>query len=76
LSNAARRAAKGADALRRGWPVRIGALDLLAVESADAATLADFGGTDLLISGERAVTLKPRRGRCESRAQGPAWPPR
>ena len=58
MNDAARRAAKGADALRRGWSVRIGALDLMAVESADAAALAAFGGSDLLISGERAATLK------------------
>jgi GTP cyclohydrolase II len=58
----ARRAARAIDALRRGWPFRIegadGALDLLAVESARDAALADFGSADLLISGERAVTLK------------------
>jgi GTP cyclohydrolase II len=57
-ASAARRAAKGADALRRGWPVRIGSLDLLAVEGASEAALADFGSTDLLLSGERAATLK------------------
>ncbi|MGQ0278874.1 GTP cyclohydrolase II [Sphingopyxis sp. Q841] len=58
----ARRAARAIDALRRGWPFRIegadGALDLLAVESARDAALAEFGSADLLISGERAVTLK------------------
>lgn len=58
MTMAARRAARGADALRRGWPVRIGALDLLGVESADDAALAEFGSADLLISGERAATLK------------------
>lgn len=58
----ARNAARAIDALRRGWPLRIagagGALDLLAVESASDAALAAFGGGDILISGERAVTLK------------------
>ncbi|WP_033074273.1 GTP cyclohydrolase II [Sphingopyxis sp. MWB1] len=61
----ARRAARALDALRRGWPVRIaaadGALDLLAIESASDAALADFSGAaaaDILLSGERAVTLK------------------
>jgi len=58
----ARRAARAIDALRRGWPLRVsgpdGALDLLAVESARDAALADFAGRDLLLSGERAVTLK------------------
>ena len=58
----ARRAARAIDALRRGWPFRVtgadGALDLLAVESARDAALRDFGSEDLLLSGERAVTLK------------------
>jgi len=58
----ARRAARAIDALRRGWPFRVrgaeGALDLLAVESARDAALADFGSRDVLLSGERAVTLK------------------
>lgn len=58
----ARRAARAIDALRRGWPFRVtspdGALDLLAVESARDAALAEFGSTDVLLSGERAVTLK------------------
>ena len=61
-ASGARRAARAIDALRRGWPFRIegdgGALDLLAVESARDAELARFAGTDLLLSGERAVTLK------------------
>ena len=55
-------AARAIDALRRGWPVRItgadGALTLLPVESATDAALAAFGPVALLISGERAVTLK------------------
>ena len=58
----ARRAARAIDALRRGWPFRIaggdGALDLLAVESARDGALADFASQDVLLSGERAVTLK------------------
>jgi GTP cyclohydrolase II len=58
----ARRAARAIDALRRGWPLRVGAadgaLDLLAVESASDAALAEIGGADMLLSGERAVTLK------------------
>jgi len=58
----ARRAARAIDALRRGWPLRVGgadgALDLLAVESARDAALAEFASADLLLSGERAVTLK------------------
>ena len=58
----ARRAARAIDALRRGWPFRVsgpdGALDLLAIESARDAALAEFAGHDMLLSGERAVTLK------------------
>ncbi|AJA11260.1 GTP cyclohydrolase II [Sphingopyxis fribergensis] len=58
----ARRAARAIDALRRGWPFRVegadGLLDLLAVESARDAALAEFGSHDVLLSGERAVTLK------------------
>ena len=48
-----KRAARAIDALRRGWPVRIGALTLIAVETAI--------GTDaraVLISASRAATLK------------------
>ena len=66
----ARRAARGSDALRRGWPVQIGALDLLAVECADDAALAAFAATDLIISGERAATLKVTNQRAAS-APGP-----
>src|SRR5260221_5962242 len=60
-----RATARAIDALRRGWPVRVaageGALDLLAVETADEARLAELdptGTADLLISPERAATLK------------------
>ena len=57
-----RSAARAIDALRRGWPVRItgahGALTLLAVEGATGATLADFAPVGILMSGERAATLK------------------
>ncbi|PAL21801.1 GTP cyclohydrolase II [Sphingopyxis sp. GW247-27LB] len=62
VGEGARRAARAIDALRRGWPLRVGgadgALDLLAVESARDAALAAFASADLLLSGERAVTLK------------------
>jgi GTP cyclohydrolase II len=53
--------ARAIDALRRGWPIAIDNLLFLAVETADAATLAAFdasGAGDLLISGNRAATLK------------------
>jgi GTP cyclohydrolase II len=49
------------DALRRGWPVAIGGLSLLAVETADRERLKAFdpeGAAPLLISAGRAVTLK------------------
>lgn len=62
IDRGARRAARAVDAMRRGWPIRVtgadGAIDLIAVESARDAALAAFGGHDLLLSGERAVTLK------------------
>ena len=58
----ARQAARAIDALRRGWPFRVvgadGALDLLAVESARDEALTHFASRDVLLSGERAVTLK------------------
>ncbi len=60
LTNA-RAVARGIDALRRGWPVAIAGSGFLAVETADAAGLAALdaaGPADLLISGNRAVTLK------------------
>jgi GTP cyclohydrolase II len=70
----ARRAARAIDALRRGWPFRIGgaggAIDLIAVESARDAALAAFGSGDVLISGERAVTLKLTNQRAAA-APGP-----
>jgi GTP cyclohydrolase II len=53
--------ARAVDAIRRGWPVRIGGTGFLAVETADEAGLADFDSgapADLLVSGHRAVTLK------------------
>ncbi|RYE03697.1 MAG: GTP cyclohydrolase II [Sphingomonadales bacterium] len=53
--------ARAIDALRRGWPVAIGELALLAVETADAERLRAFdpeGGAALLISAGRAATLK------------------
>ena len=58
----ARRAARAIDALRRGWPFRVegagGTLDLLAVESARDDALVEVASHDVLLSGERAVTLK------------------
>jgi GTP cyclohydrolase II len=55
-------AARAIDALRRGWSVRVtgadGSLDLLAAENTNNGTLSAFGAANLLISGERAATLK------------------
>ena len=56
-----RAAARAIDAVRRGWPVRVGDLVLLAVETADDARLADFdpdGQANILLAGGRAATLK------------------
>ncbi|WP_066798196.1 GTP cyclohydrolase II [Sphingomonas soli] len=53
--------ARAIDALRRGWPVAIGEMALLAVETADAERLRAFdpgGDAALLISAGRAATLK------------------
>ncbi|MFO1259729.1 MAG: GTP cyclohydrolase II [Sphingomonadaceae bacterium] len=62
---AARAVAKAIDALRRGWPVEVRAgeerLHLLAVESADEASLPAFDPdacADILISAARAQTLR------------------
>ena len=57
----ARDVARAIDALRRGWTVAIEDILLLPVETADAEALAAFDGAspaDLLISGNRAATLK------------------
>ena len=57
----ARDVARAIDAFRRGWPVAVDQRLFLAVESADAETLAAFDGeapAHLLISGNRAATLK------------------
>jgi GTP cyclohydrolase II len=70
-----RSAARAIDAIRRGWPVRVvgadGRLDLLPVESVTDAALAAFAPDRLLISGERAATLKLGNRR-EAATPGPA----
>lgn len=56
-----RQVARAIDALRRGWPIAVDGLGALAVETADDAALAamDVGRrADILISGNRAATLK------------------
>lgn len=58
---ASRDVARAIDGLRRGWPVEIEGTNFLAVETADLQGLAEFdigGQADILISGNRAATLK------------------
>jgi GTP cyclohydrolase II len=58
----ARDVARAIDALRRGWPVALGDTAFLAIETADPEGLAAFEAgaapAGILISGNRAVTLK------------------
>jgi GTP cyclohydrolase II len=69
-----RSAAQAIDALRRGWPVRVsgadGTLDLLAIDALGDTALAAFAADRLLISGERAATLKLANQRAAA-APGP-----
>lgn len=56
-----RAAARAIDALRRGWPIRIGTLALLPIETADPLRLAAFdpgARADVLISAGRGLTLR------------------
>ena len=85
-----RRAARGVDALRRGWPIRIDTLHLIAVEACSQSEFARFirlagssssrrsldisSRSDLLISAERAVTLKLVNQRAAAAAQPGAAP--
>lgn len=59
----AKAAARAIDALRRGWPVRIGsppdAMTLVAIETGSAAALFEQGSVHgILLSSARAATLK------------------
>ena len=57
----AKAAARAIDALRRGWPVAVGPLHLLAIETADDLRLAAFDPdqrAQVLLAGSRAATLK------------------
>ena len=74
----ARAAARAIDALKRGWPVAVTAgsqrLAVLAVETANDVTLADFDGADpadVLLSAARAATLNLANQR---EAASPALP--
>jgi len=56
-----RAAARAIDAVRRGWPVAIGALTVLAIETADPVRLGAFdpeAEAAVLLSAGRAATLK------------------
>lgn len=56
-----RAAARAIDALRRGWPVAIGARRVLAIETADDERLRAFdpdGRAAILLAASRAATLK------------------
>jgi GTP cyclohydrolase II len=56
-----RAVARAIDALRRGWAVGIDGAVFLAIETADDSSLAELDRTaaaDLVISGQRAATLK------------------
>jgi GTP cyclohydrolase II len=60
LSNP-RATARAIDALRRGWPVTVGALHVLAIETADDERLRTFDPdacADILLAASRAATLK------------------
>ncbi|WP_298692939.1 GTP cyclohydrolase II [uncultured Sphingomonas sp.] len=79
MTESRREVARGIDALRRGWPVVVGAgarmLTLLSIEAADGGRLADFapdGVHDVLLSPERAATLRldNQRAAAESVGQG------
>jgi GTP cyclohydrolase II len=67
-------AARAIDAMRRGWPIAIGELALLNVETADAGRLAAFdpeGNAALLLSAGRAATLKLANQRDAATPDGP-----
>ncbi|NML07320.1 GTP cyclohydrolase II [Sphingomonas sp. G-3-2-10] len=69
-----RAAARAIDALRRGWPVAIEGLALLAVETADAGRLRAFdpgNQAPLLLSAGRAATLKLANQRDAATPDGP-----
>ena len=60
--------------MRRGWPVAVGRLLLLAVETADDARLATFDPdrtANVLLAGSRAETLKLTNQRAAGDCRGP-----
>ncbi len=67
-------AARAIDALRRGWPVAVGDLRLLPVETADTVRLGEFdpdGTADILLAGTRAATLKLTNQRAAADSDAP-----
>jgi GTP cyclohydrolase II len=69
-----RATARALDSLRRGWPVRIGSLAVLAIETADGARLHAFdpdGAAPVLLSAGRAATLKLANQREAAIPDGP-----
>jgi len=59
--NGRRDVARAVDALRRGWPVAVDGVNILAIETADEEALRQFDSgkpADIVVSGYRAVTLK------------------
>ncbi|WP_415642091.1 GTP cyclohydrolase II [Sphingomonas antarctica] len=50
--------ARAIDALRRGWPVNVGGLSVLAIETCDDDAMTAFAATGVLLSASRAATLK------------------
>ena len=69
-----RAAARAIDAIRRGWPIAVEGLGLLAVETADAGRLAAFdpeARAGVLISAGRAATLKLANQRAAATPDSP-----
>ncbi len=69
-----RSAARAIDALRRGWPVAVGRLTLLAIETADDVRLSAFDPAqkaDIVLAASRAATLKLANQRAAACPQTP-----
>jgi len=67
-------AARAIDALRRGWPVGVGPLRLLPIETTDALRLAEFdphAAAEILLAGSRAATLKLTNQRAAADGDAP-----
>ncbi len=67
-------AARAIDAMRRGWPVQVGGLRLLPIETADDVRLAAFDAgrrADVLLAGSRATTLKLTNQRAAADSDAP-----